>query len=148
MKLGSLLIVLIIIIAVSAYTLPNWQKYGSLFGKRGYENVALANLLSFAAVYDGKNICTKGYVIEGNGTTFIKSETSGSRFDGSAWIVNKANPNFIFNTSNTVTKAVMARVCGNFVTKRDGEFGNPPFWRHQLTINEFSALGNSFPVNY
>ncbi len=148
MKKFLLLVLAAIIFATFMYIFINWQRYGSIFTKAGYKNVELTSLLSFAAIYDGKNVCTKGYVIEGDGATFIKSETSGSRFDGSAWIINKAKPNFIFNTSNTVTKAVMARVCGYFETKRDGEFGNPPVWKHQLTIYEFLMLEQPFPVSY
>ncbi len=136
MKLSSLFIVLIIIIAVSAYALSNWQKYGSFFGKRGYENVKLVDLVSFANLYNGKDVCTNGYVIEGNNASFIKDGVTGSRFEGSAWVVNNTSSNFIFNTSTTVTKAVMARVCGHFVSKGETEFGNPPYWKHQLTINE------------
>lgn len=148
MKLGSLVIVLIIIIAITAYVLPNWQKYGSLFGKRGNENVKLVDLVSFANLYDGKDVCTNGYVVEGKNTSFIKDGVTGSKFEGSAWIVNNTGANFIFNTSNTVTKAVMARVCGHFISKGESEFGNPPYWKHQLTISEFGSLGEPFAVDY
>lgn len=148
MKFSSLIIVLIIVVVFAAYTLSNWQKYGSFIGKRGQENVKLVDLISFAKLYDGKDICTKGYVIEGSNTSFIKDEVTGSRFEGSAWIVNNTGQNFLFNTSNTVTKAVTARVCGRFVSKGEVEFGNPPFWKHQLTINEFSGLEGPFPVDY
>lgn len=148
MKLGPLFVVLIIIIAVSAYALSNWQKYGSFIGKRGYENVKLVDLVSFGKLYDGKDICTSGYVIEGNNTSFIKDGVTGNKFEGSAWIVNKTGKNYIFNTSNTVTKAVMAKVCGHFVSNGQSEFGNPPYWKHQLTINGFSELENPSPVDY
>lgn len=148
MKLGSLLIVLIVIIAVSAYALSNWQKYGSFIGRRGYENVKLVDLIGFANLYNGKDVCTNGYVIEGNNISFIKDGVTGSRFEGSAWVVNKTGANFIFNTSNTVTKAVTAHVCGHFISKGESEFGNPPYWKHQLTIGEFSGLGEPFAVDY
>lgn len=148
MKLGTILTLIIAICIIVAYALLNWQRYGTFWGKRGFENVELVNLISFSALYDGKTICTKGYVIEGNNSTFIKTGVSGSRFEGSAWLINNTGRSFIFNTSNLVTKAVMARVCGSFQSKRDGEFGNPPFWRHQLTINEFSGLGAPFAVEY
>jgi hypothetical protein len=148
MRLSPFLIVLIIIIAVSAYVLSNWQKYGSFIGRRGYENVKLVDLVSFANLYNGKDVCTNGYVIEGKNASFIKDGVTGSRFEGSAWVVNNTGSSFTFNTSNTVTKAVMARVCGHFVSKGETEFGNPPYWKHELTINEFSELDNPFPVDY
>ncbi len=131
-----------------AYGLLNWQRYGTFLGKRGFENVVLVNLISFSKLYDGRRICTKGYVIEGNNVAFIKTGVSGDRFEGSAWLVNKTGQSFIFNTSNSVTKAVSARVCGYFQSNGQAEFGNPPFWKHQLTINEFSGLGEPFAVDY
>ncbi len=148
MKIISLLIVLVAISIIVAYELLNWQRYGTFWGRRGYENVELVNLITFASFYDGKNVCTKGYVTEGNNSSFIKTDVSGSRYEGSAWLVNNIGHSFIFNTSNTVTKSVLGRVCGNFQSKRDGEFGNPPFWKHQLTIGEFSSLGEPFAVEY
>ncbi|KKR51355.1 MAG: hypothetical protein UT84_C0001G0040 [Candidatus Curtissbacteria bacterium GW2011_GWA1_40_16] len=148
MKLSSLSVVLIVIIAVSAYALSNWQKYGSFFGRHGYKNVKLVDLVGFANLYNGKDVCTNGYIIEGNNTLFIKDSVLGSKFEGSAWVVNNTGSGFLFNTSNTVTKATMARACGHFVSKGESEFGNPPFWKHQLTINEFSALEESFAVDY
>ena len=148
MKLGPLFIVLLIIIVVSAYALSNWQRYGSFIGKRGYENVKLVDLISFGELYDGKDVCTNGYVIEGNNSSFIKDGITGNKFEGSAWLINNTGKNYFFNTSSTVTKAVSARVCGHFVSERDGEFGNPPYWRNQMTINEFSELENPSPVDY
>ena len=148
MKLGSLVFFLVTVSIIVAYALSNWQKYGTFWGKRDYENVELVNLISFASLYDGKYVCTKGYVIERNNASFIKTDVSGSRFEGSAWLINNTGRSFIFNTSSSVTKAVTSRVCGQFESKRDGEFGNPPFWRHQLTINDFSGLASPFAVEY
>ena len=76
MKLGSILTFLAIVIAGLIYVLYNWQEYGSLIGRRGYENVKLVDLLGFANVYDGKEVCNIGYVVEGKNSIFIKGEIS------------------------------------------------------------------------
>jgi len=148
MKVVSILFILVASIIILAYGLLNWQEYGTFFGRPGFENVQLVNLITLASFYDGKNVCTEGYVVEGNNTYFIKTGVSGSRYEGSVWLINNTGDSFIFNTSNTVTKAVLGKVCGNFQSKRDGEFGNPPFWRYKLTINKFNQLEDPFPVNY
>ena len=148
MRLSSLFISFSIIVIIPAYALSNWQKYGSFFASRDFKNVEFVNLIGFANLYKGQNVCTKGYIVEGKDMLFIKNELGGSRFESSAWIVSAAGKSFLFNTSDTVPKAVTGRVCGRFESKPESDFGNPPFWKHQLTINEFDKLGDPFTVNY
>ena len=148
MKLGSILTFLAIVIAGLIYVLYNWQEYGSLIGRRGYENVKLVDLLGFANVYDGKEVCTVGYVVEGKNSIFIKGEISENKFEGAAWLVNASGKTFLFNTSGNISRAQNARICGKFESKKGEYYGNPSFWKHQITVGEFQLQDEPFIVDY
>ena len=42
--------------------------------------------------------------------------------------------------------AVITTICGYFESRRGGEFGSPPVWNHQLTVDSFKTEGDPFTL--
>jgi len=47
----------------------------------------------------------------------------------------------IFQPFVSGTKAVKAKLCGKFESRRAGEWGTPAVWNHNLTVDKFDILG-------
>lgn len=135
------IIIFAIFTAVLIYSLINWKNNGSFFGFSPYKNVDLAQLLSFANFYNGKNICTTGFYVASDHSSIIKVSLSDDEYTRSAWINNASGKNFFDENTVGQTRSVEAKVCGKFESRRGGEFGNPSVWNHQITVEEFETFG-------
>lgn len=130
------------IIAVLIFVSVNWQKSSSLFGFSPYKEVHILDLLTFANLYDGKKICTQGYYVESPSYKIIKVSLKEDEFRRSAWV--KANDHDIIPGVSSEGNAVITTICGYFESSRNGEFGFPTVWNHQLTVESFKNEGEIF----
>jgi hypothetical protein len=140
-------LILVIMIVVFVFGLVNWQKTGQFFGISAYKNVDLVALLSFANLYSGKKICTEGFYVQTPGVSILKVSLSEDEFTRSAWINNPTEKEIILQSPYAPEKSVQAKICGFFQSSRGGEFGNPPVWNHQLTVEKFEILDQPQPLN-
>jgi hypothetical protein len=137
---------LIIIISALIFGLYNWQKTGQFFGISTYKNVDLVQLLSYANLYSGKKVCTKGYYLQTPNISILKVSLEDDQFTRSAWISNPTEKPIILQSQYAPEKSVQAKICGFFESRRAGEFGNPPVWNHQLTVEKFETFGQPQPL--
>lgn len=145
MSFIKLLIPIAIILAV-IFGLYNWQRTGQFFGFSQYKNVDLTELLSFANLYSGKKICTQGFYVQTPTTSILKVSLSEDEFTRSAWVNNPTEKEIILQSSYAPEKSVQAKICGLFESRRAGEFGNPPVWNHQITVEKFETFGQPHPL--
>ena len=149
MSIKKLFFVLLIIVAISGYGIYNYVNFGSPIGKKGYEDVKLVDLLSFSKVYDGKNVCTQGFYYQTDSTSVIKTKLEDDLFTGSSWVVNETDKDqLLLDFTPDRGRVVNAKICGQFESKIDGQFGNPGAWKHQIKAKEFTELGESFRFKY
>jgi len=141
------IIIFAIFTAVLIYGFVNWKNNGTLFGFSPYKNVDLAYLLSFANFYSGKKICTKGYYIQTSNLFLLKVSLEENEFERSVWINNQSDKDIVLTTPQVPEKGTIATLCGLFESQRAGEFGEPPLWNHQLTVENFRTFGEELPVD-
>ena len=101
--------------------------------------------MSFGNFFDGKKICTKGYYVQTATSSILKVSLAEDEFTRSAWVNNLQNLEIIPQKS-VETKAVIATICGHFESRRGGEFGIPPVWIHQITVENFKTEGDPFTL--
>ena len=138
-----LFILLSIIIAFSVYASLNWQKVSTLWKVNGYKSVNLIDLLSYANLYNSQNICTTGFYLESDHLSIIKVSLDDDEYPHSAWIKNTSGKRFFDETNTGRMRSVKTKVCGKFESHRGGEFGDPPVWNHQITVESFEVKGDS-----
>lgn len=133
---------LIIILAVVGYSFSHGyfglQKIKGFFGS-GYQEVELNNLFSVANVYNGKNVCTKGYYIESMGLSVLKTTFDSDFYNRSIWIENTGDKK-IFVDALGDSKGALAKLCGKFLLGRGSGFGQLSIWNHQITVDDFELL--------
>lgn len=142
------LLLLVILIGFSIYAMINYSNYGKILGKNPVDNIALTELLPYANLYDGKNLCTRGIYVQGNSLSIIKVNLNDDKFTKSIWVKVAPGNNLIIDASGSQNRAVEAKICGYFESHRGGDFGEPSIWNHQLTVKTFDKLGESFSHNY
>lgn len=130
------------LVAVVVYGFINWQKNGRLFGSSPYKNVGLIDLLSYANVYDGKKVCTKGFYVSTPSLSIIKVSLNEDEFTRSAWVKNSTGDEIIISIPAVPERYIEAELCGYFESGRAGEFGNPSVWNHQITVEKFQTFGD------
>lgn len=132
---------LAVVVGVSIYALVNISKYGHYLGKPKYNRVELASLLSFGNFYDNKEICTRGWYVEGERLRILKVRLDEDKFTRSAW-VQTGDLEIITRIPNSDTHAVETEICGLFQSSRSGEFGDPPVWISQITVRSYKTFGD------
>lgn len=149
MSLKRLFFVLLIIVGIISYGAYNYINSGSVIGKMGYEEVKLVDLLSFSKVYDGKNICTRGFYYQTDSVSVIKTGLQDTLYTGSSWVVNESEKDQLLLDFNPERgRVVEAKICGKFESKIDGQFGQNGAWKHQLKARTLGELGESFRFRY
>ena len=144
MKFTFFIIILAAIVAAVAYGSINWQKYGNILGKK--QDIALIDLMKFANLNDGKNFCTKGYLIQFEGITVLKTTADNDLYKQSVWINNVSGKSFFVDALGD-NKAAGARVCGKFESGRGMGFGQPSIWNQQISVQSFEITGEVKPLN-
>ena len=140
------LLILALIIAAVVYFVNNWQKYGSFIKPRELKDIELSELVSFANFYNGRMVCTKGYYIETEGSTYIKMNLEDQDiFKKSVWIINQSGKNFFVDAIQG-GKTALFRLCGKFESGRTKGFGNPSIWTHQMIVDRFEQLDRTIPL--
>ncbi len=139
MKFILFILFVIPIVSVAVYASLNWTKVSTLWKLNNYKTVNLVDLLSYANFYDGQNICTTGFYVESDRLSIIKVSLDEDEYTHSAWINNTSQKSF-FDQRSTQTRSEKTRVCGKFASQRGGEFGNPPVWNHQITVENFEIV--------
>lgn len=141
------LLILVIIIAAVVYFVNNWQKYGTFIKTSDTQEVEIAKLVSIANFYNGKVICTKGYYIESEGSTYMKMDLADQDiFKKSAWINNQSGEKFFVDAIQG-DKAALFKVCGKFESGRTRGFGQPAVWTHQIIVEDFKQLEKTRTIN-
>mgnify|MGYP003394617338 FL=1 len=141
---GSLPIGLLLIagfVGLAIYSINNFSKNGTLFGQKEYRQAELVELLSFGNLYNGQKVCTKGYYVKGNNVSILKVRTDEGKLTRSAWVETFGHE-IIPAAGGLGNKFVLTEICGKFESARDGEFGEPPVWISQLTVESFKTFGN------
>jgi hypothetical protein len=141
------LLLLTAIVGFSIYSMVNFAKYGSIFKKTKYNRVELVELMSYGNFHNGKNVCTKGYYVEDDKLRLLKLSLEEDRFTRTAWVITE-NREIITRVPGASTKAVEAEICGKFESARDGEFGEPPVWIQQITVDSYETFGDPVEVTY
>ena len=144
MKFTFYIIILAAIIAAVTYGAVNWQKYGNILGKK--QDIALVDLMKFANLNDGKNFCTKGYLIQFQGSTVLKTTADNDLYKQSVWINNVSGKSFFIDALGD-NKAAQARVCGKFESGRGKGFGQPSIWNQQISVQSFEISGRTLPLS-
>lgn len=140
------LLILIIIVGTSIYGVINFSKYGQFWGKPEHLTVEISELFSFGNFYNRKNVCTKGYFVEGNKLSILKISLNEDRYTRTAWVITGGRE-IITRIPGAGTRAVLAEICGKFEASRDGEFGEPPVWIIQITVDSYKTFGDPFEVS-
>lgn len=135
-----LFILFLAIVASSVYASLNWQKVSTIWKMKDYKSVNLIDLLSYANFYNGQNICTQGFYTQSDHLSIIKVSLADDEYTHSAWINNTSGKKFFYEEAGNQTRSVKAKVCGKFESHRGGEFGNPPVWNHQITVESFELM--------
>lgn len=130
------------IIGILMFIFIRWQQSSSFFGFSPYKEVHILDLLSFANLYNGKKICTKGYYVDSPSYSVLKVSLREDEFTRSAWVDLKDHE--IITGTLSGERAVVVNICGYFESRRDGEFGYPAVWNHQLTVDSFKTEGEPF----
>lgn len=130
-----LAVFLLLAISITIFGMYNFSKTGTIFSNSKYTRVELVELLSFGNFYSGKEICTRGYYVKNNRLSIIRVNLEEAELTRSIWI-KTPKEDIITNILGT-TRYVEAEVCGFFESKRDGEFGDPPVWHHQITAEKY-----------
>lgn len=125
----------------SIYGIVNFAKFGKLWGKPDYLTVEIVELLSFGNLYNGRNVCTRGYFVEDEELSLLKVRLDEDRLTRTAW-VNTGGKEIITMIPVAGTRAVVAEICGKFESARSGEFGDPPVWIAQITVDSYKTLGD------
>src|SRR3989344_1855506 len=144
MKFTFFVIILAAIIAAVTYGAINWQKYGNFTGKK--QDIALIDMIKFANLNDGKNLCTKGYLIQLQGATVLKTAANNDLYKQSVWINNVSGKSFFIDALGD-NKAAQARVCGKFESGRGKGFGQPSIWNQQISVQSFEIIDEVKPLN-
>lgn len=142
-----LFILFLAIVTAGIYASLNWQKVSTLWKMNGYKSVNLIDLLSYANVYNNQNICTTGFYLESDHLSIIKVSLDNDEYTHSAWVNNTSGKRFFDEAGAGQTRSVQTKVCGKFESRRGGEFGNPPVWNHQITVESFEAVDSSSSGN-
>ena len=140
------LLLIIAMVAVSLYSIINFSKYGQFFGKTDYRKIDLVVLLSYGNLYSSKNICTEGFYIKTQKLSIIKVSLAENQFTRSAWVKTNGDQEIITQFPGLGDRYVRAAICGYFESARNGEFGDPPVWNHQITVSSYQTLGDTLPL--
>lgn len=135
----SWFLIVAIVIGAMIYSLVNFSKYGEFLGRPDYLSVDISELFSFGNFYNGKNVCTTGYYVEGDKLSIFKISLDEDRFTRTAWVILQDNE-IITKIPGVGTRAVLAEICGKFEASRGGEFGEPPVWISQITVATYKTL--------
>lgn len=134
-----MLLLVIALLAVVTYGAYNWQKYGNIFG-HNYPDIDEKDLFTLGSLYDGKNICTKGYYVESSGASVLKINLDTDLFTRSIWVLNNSGRQ-VFVDALGDGKAVQIKMCGKFESGAGKGFGQPSVYNQQLTVEGFELLG-------
>ena len=140
------LLVLIVIVAVSLYSIINLSKYGRFFGKTDYDKINLIDLLSYGNLHSGKNICTEGFYVKTKKLAILKVSLNEDQYTRSAWVKTAPDQEIITEFPGLGDRYVRAAICGYFESARNGEFGDPPVFNHQITVSSYKTLGDTLPL--
>jgi len=143
-RLSIWLLLLIAIVGVSIYSLINLSKYGQFFGKSEFGKINLIDLMTYGNIYNGKNICTEGYYVKTSKESILKVDLGSDPFVRSVWI--KTDKEIIMDFPRLGDRYVRAEICGFFNSARNGEFGEPPVWFHQITVSSYETIGDTLPL--
>lgn len=138
--ISAWILILAIILGASIYGVVNFSKYGKLWGKPDYLIVGIVDLFSFGNFYNGKNVCTHGYFVDGDGLSLLKVSLAEDRYTRTAW-VDTGDHEIITRFPGGGVRAVKADICGKFEAARNGEFGEPPVFLMQITVESYKTLG-------
>lgn len=143
-KGGFALWVILLIGAVIAfiYFSSNFAKYGNFLGNPNAVQIDLIELLSAGNLYDGKQVCTKGYFVENGDYFVLKVSLREDEFTRSAWINTNGKKIIRDSIYPNQTKYVEAQICGKFQSMRGGEFGTPAVWNHQITVDSYKTFSD------
>lgn len=100
--------------------------------------IELVNLLSFANFYNGKKVCTRGYYVRDSRLSIIKVRLDEVEYVRSAWVVSRVGD--IIKTPQAGQTWIEAEICGIFESRRDGQFGDPAVWQHQITVDSYKLF--------
>lgn len=134
------LLIMAILVGFSIYSIVNFARYGQVFGKPKYLKVELVELLSFGNFYSGKSVCTRGYYIEDEKLRLLKVSLAEDRFSRVAWVA--GDREIITRIPGAAAKFVEAELCGKFESARNGEFGEPPVYLAQITVESYKTFGD------
>mgnify|MGYP001596116081 CR=1 FL=1 len=132
---------MVILVGFSIYAIVNFARYGQVFGKPKYIRVELVELLSFGNFYNGKSVCTRGYYVEDEKLRLLKVSLAEDRYTRVAWVIT-GNLEIITRIPGAKAKFVEAELCGEFESSRNGEFGEPPVWIAQITVESYKTFGD------
>ena len=141
MRLTFFIIILALIVGAVAYGATNWQKYGRFWGKEA-KDVDIKTLTGFGNFYDGKTICTRGYLIQMSESTVLKKNLSSDILNDSIWVNNVSQKSFFVDALGD-NKGAFARVCGLYQSGRGKGFGKPSIWNQQIDVGDFELLGKT-----
>lgn len=139
---GKILIWIILII-LAIYVMANFAKTGQFLKLSYFKNVELIDLLSFGNFYNNKKICTKGYYLQTPRLSILKVDPKDSEYIRSAWVKVPKGAEIITEVPQE-SRMVLATICGRFESKRAGEFGDPPVFNHQITVEKSEIHGDPF----
>lgn len=140
-KLGIELLLLISLVGVSVYSIVNLAKFGQFFGHEQFKKIDLVELLSYGNIYNKKNICTEGYFVKTESLSILKVNLSENQYTRSAWI--NTDKQIVTDFPGLGDRYVKAMICGYFESARNGEFGEPPVWNHQITVSTYETIGDT-----
>lgn len=140
-KLDLGFLIIAVLVGFSIYALVNFARYGQVFGRSSYLKIELVELLSFGNFYNQKNVCTRGYYVEDEKLRLLKVSLAEDRYTRTAWIIT-GNREIITRIPGSKAKFVEAELCGKFESARNGEFGEPPVWIAQITVESYKTFGD------
>lgn len=129
----------------SVFAIVNFANYGSILGRSKYTRVELVQLLSYGNLYNGKNVCTRGYYVEEDKLRLLKVSLNEDNYTRTSWVV-PGDREIITRIQGSGAKAVEAELCGKFESARNGEFGEPPVWIAQITVDSYKTFGDPMEV--
>lgn len=132
-------LIVVIVVGAAIYALVNFSKYGDFLARPDYSSVNISELFSYGNFYSGKRVCTAGYYVEADGLNILKISLDEDRFTRTAW-VDLADHEIITKIPGAGTRAVLTEICGKFEASRSGEFGEPPVWIAQITVDTYKTL--------
>lgn len=133
--------ILVAVLALLIYLMINYSKTGQYLSREVNPNVKIADLLAYGNLYDGKKVCTVGYYVSGYQISILKTSLYEERLRNSIWV--KTDKEIITRVPGAGSKYIAAQMCGNFNSSRGRNFGEPPTFIHQLTLDSYKTFGDA-----